>query len=210
MEVSLKNRFSSLEDQIADRVEYDENEKEDETDNSKEPEAEIESGKRKTDILSKRKKSVNDGERAELDERIDNLIEESAIQDEIEMLSFINIASLLPEQLLTIDIKIGSVKTKALLDTGADNNLMKKSVCSEANLKLNKNKTISMRGVGTENSTTEGRVMTDCAYYGVKARNTQFDVVEDELIGYPIILSRKFCEQQKLVLDIKNEDFHSE
>ena len=138
------------------------------------------------------------------------MVEENALQDEIEVLSSINRASLHPEQLLTIDIKVRSIKTKALLDTGVDNNLMKKYVCSEANLKINRNKTISMRCVGTENSTREVRVMKYCAYYGVKARNTQFDVVEDYLIGYPIILSRKFCEQQKLVLDIKNEDFHSE
>jgi len=95
------------------------------------------------------------------------------------------------------------VKTKALLDTGADNNLVRRSVCSEAKLKMNKGKTIAIRGVGTENSLTEGRVMTDCNYYGIEARNIQFDVVDDGLIGYPIILSRKFCAQQNLVLNIK-------
>ena len=153
--------------------------------------------------MLKRKKSVSEHSNGDLEEQIDSLLHTNTQDGELEMQNFLNIASLLPEQLLTIEVEIGGVKTTALLDTGADNNLMRKSICSEAKLKLNRTKNVTIRGIGSENSTTEGRVMTDCTYYGIEARNTQFDVIEDSLIGYPIILSRKFCENQNLILNVK-------
>ena len=191
MDVPLKNRFEALTD-------------EKEVDPQTEDESEDDlSDTKSVENLPKRKESVSKESASELNERIDTLIQENVSENEQELQNFINIASLLPEQLLVIKIEIDGIQTIALLDTGADNNLMRKSICQEAKLKINKEKTIAMRGIGTENSTTEGRVRTDCTYYGMKARNLQFEVVDDDAIGYPIILSRKFCDQQNLVLNVK-------
>ena len=198
----LENRFAALE---TDDKEKDEERKEDTDDEDEvsDDSQSVKSGSKSGKSLPKRRKSASEGSVSQLEDRIDNLIQEYVDENEIEMQNFINIASLLPEQLLTIELEVGDVKTTALLDTGADNNIMRKSICSEAKLRINRDKTIAIRGIGSTNSTTEGRTMTDCSYYGIQSRNTQFEVVEDDSISYLNILSRKFCEEQNLVLNVK-------
>ena len=198
----LNNKFEPLADTLEKQEEED-----DETESEKETEGSS------SYIAPKKLKKVNRGHRsrdssvskeslADFHRRLDNLIDKETNDVEKELQSFINVASLLPEQLLAVELEIEGIKMKALLDTGADNNLMKSSVSKETGLKIDSNKTITIRGVGEKNSRTIGRARASCKYYNVEAGNISFDIVEDEIISCPVILSKKFCDDQNLVINI--------
>ena len=76
-----------------------------------------------------RNNSISTESLADFERRLDNLLDKETDDVEEELQSFINVASLLPERLLAVELEIGGMKMKALLDTGADNNLMKSSIC---------------------------------------------------------------------------------
>ena len=121
--------------------------------------------------------------------------------DKEELVQFVNIASLLPERLLQIEVKIGRNKTYALLDTGAENNLMKRSICRVNNMKIDRKKVMSIVGLGGKVVHTVGRSTVPHTYYDIDVNHAQFEIIEDDLIDFPIILGRKWCKDQRLIID---------
>ena len=114
----------------------------------------------------------------------------------------VNITSLLPEQLLMIDVSVVGKTEVCLLDTGGSNSLMRKSVAQKLGLFVNNNEMISFRGLGNKISQSLGTATTKLSYYGINVEDTVFHIVDDKIIEFPIILSKTFCETQKLVINM--------
>ena len=72
----------------------------------------------------KRKRHSSDSSSDNVDERLEALCTKK--DDEKKLIQFVNIARLLPINLLQIEVCIGNNKSHALLNTGSENNLMKR------------------------------------------------------------------------------------
>ena len=101
-------------------------------------------------------------------------------------------SSLRPAKLFKINIKIKDGMYDALIDTGASSNLMKSSIAKKLNLVPNKEKKTNILGLGMVSMGTEGKVYIDVEYYGIKGKNTSFDVIPDKTTDSSIVLGRKF------------------
>ena len=198
-DLEVKNRF----DVLTRNEEESENEIEIDSGDAEEEKEEDLNTKGKGNSRRKRKRhssdSSSDSSSDNIDERLEALCTKK--DDERELIQFVNIASLLPEKLLQIEVCIGNNKSHALLDTGAENNLMKRSVCRVNGLKIDRKKVLSIVGLGGKVVDTVGRATVPHAYYNVDVKHSQFEIVEDEAIDFPIILGRKWCKEQRLVID---------
>ena len=122
--------------------------------------------------------------------------------DENKMRYLINMTGLMPENLFVIEVHIGDQTVEALLDTGASNCFMKKSLCEKLNLEPDSQNSIITKGIGYKNIRTLGEVSTDFSFYGMKSSYKIFQVVNDDVIEFPMILSWKFCQHHKLIINV--------
>ena len=189
----MHNRFDLLvrDDEMSEQESNDEEESEGEEESIVEQQY---NNKRKR----KRSRSSSSSDESE---DLHDLCSAASEDDQEELVQFVNIASLLPERLLQIEVKIGKNKTYALLDTGAENNLMKRSICRVNNLKIDRKKVMSIVGLGGKVVHTVGRSTVPHTYYDIDVNHAQFEIIEDDLIDFPIILGRKWCKDQRLIID---------
>ena len=117
----------------------------------------------------------------------------------------VNLASftvLKPAKLLTIKVKIGDTEAVALIDTGATNNLITESLQKDLKLKRTRTNNSAIVGLGMSKIPTMGRVSVDLNMYDIQAYGTPCCVVKDNVIEEDMILGRKFCEANNLILDL--------
>ena len=130
--------------------------------------------------------------------------DESSKNDLVGSNLLVNNMSLLPEDLLVMQVTVDNVQTKALIDTGASRNLIKKSIASKLGLNVGKESHINFEGLGNEIMNTYGVISPNVFFYSIDAGETLLHVVDDNIIKYPIILGQKFCLHNKLIIDIAN------
>ena len=82
--------------------------------------------------------------------------DESSKNDLVGSNLLVNNMSLLPEDLLVMQVTVDNVQTKALIDTGASRNLIKKSIASKLGLNVGKESHINFEGLGNETMNTYG------------------------------------------------------
>ena len=134
---------------------------------------------------------------------ISEKIDQESVPSEGEDLQYrsINVETLAPEKLFMIQIQINGFITSALIDTGATNNLMKESIKNKAKLQIEQDSSIQILGLGSKVSDTLGMTHCDVSFYKNETEQTEFQVVTDGTIQFPVILGRQFCSENKLIID---------
>ena len=61
------------------------------------------------------------------------------------------------------------------------------------------------KGIGSKSIETKGEISIFVYFCGIRSQVTMFQVVDDSLIGHPIILGWSFCKSQKQRIDSGNE-----
>lgn len=113
----------------------------------------------------------------------------------------ININSLLPEQLLTITVKVNGSSMNALLDSGATNSLIRLSNFEKANAFMTSHNPRTIVGLGNSMITTIGIVDLPIAFFGLNII-TRFNIVQDSDIDYSLILGVDFLCENKIVINM--------
>ena len=114
---------------------------------------------------------------------------------------YINLSSLMPEELLKMKIEISNIEAEALVDTGSSTNFMKKSLASSIGVLPNPSNKISTKGIGSGSFKTLGEVNVRFSFYEIATKVTKFQVVEDDMISDQMILGWSFCKEYRLVID---------
>ena len=115
----------------------------------------------------------------------------------------INLAELLPDDLIYIDVTMAGVTVQALLDTGAATNMVRQSVVSKMKVEV-KGKGRRIAGLGEREIVTEGLINIPIQFHKVDVEPTPFHVVPDETMKTSVILGKKFFEKSRISIDLRN------
>ena len=158
----------------------------------------------KPDVKSSKSKKVDFEIVAEIhnDPNFEESVKTSEEPDYQSEYHFVNMESLAPERLLTIKIKINNMTTTALIDTGAYNNLMTNSIREKAGLVLDSSSQTAIRGLGQKTIDPLGNVSSKLLLHNVHCKLADFLVLDDNVISFPVILGRRFCAENNLIIDM--------
>ena len=116
----------------------------------------------------------------------------------------VNVVNLSPASLMKIKLKCRDNDLDALVDTGASCNIMKQSVAEKMGLELRPEELIRISGLGTKVIGTVGKVYVGFSFGSVQVKKSPFSVVEDYVIATDVILGRKFCEENNIIINMAN------
>ena len=115
----------------------------------------------------------------------------------------VNIQGLEPEKLMIVPVTINGFRTSALIDTGASNNLLTNSVAEQANLEINGESSINIVGLGSKVHMTVGETEAPISISDTEVSISKFQVTGDSNLSVPVILGKQFCEENKLVINLR-------
>ena len=146
------------------------------------------------ELFNDSKEDINDEEK-QLEDRLNKLLSSSRTP-------CVNIQQLAPEKLMVIQIEINGQMVKALIDTGAQNNMIQDPVRKAANLQLDSQGTISMKGLGNGTVQSLGKVISPVSIHKIEFKAAEFLVIGSEIIEYPVVLGRKFLKDNKISVNM--------
>ena len=118
----------------------------------------------------------------------------------------VNLTSLLPEQLLKIQLELSGMEAQALLDTGSSTNFMRESLARSIGLLPDPSSRIRTKGIGSRSFRTEGEISAKFSFYNIDTKVVKFQVVKDDMISDEIILGWNFCKAYRVVIDSSNRE----
>ena len=101
---------------------------------------------------------------------------------------------------MTVELDYKGTKLTSLLNTGTKDNLITRALQESLGIKMD-NVKIDICGLGNKRIQTFGRVEMEFSYFNVPT-SAWFYVIPSEVIKFQIILGRKFCNAEKLKIDV--------